>query len=108
MTTKFAPDLAPDVLQNMKVIVLNLGLRINSADRIEVGLAMINIKRRNVEAEPLKPFQKGFDVFFVALFDFLRGNDSPVLIFQDKHAGFSAQREDLIEVALSNRVLSME
>jgi RHS repeat-associated protein len=61
MTAKFSPDLAPAVLQDMKIIVLNFRLWINRANGVKVGLPMIDIKARELESEPLETFQKGFD-----------------------------------------------
>ena len=48
MTAECAPDFAPAILQDMKVIVLNMGLRINCADRLDLSLAMIDVEGRKL------------------------------------------------------------
>ena len=69
---------------------------------------MIDIKSREVESEPFEPFQKGFDVLFVPLVDFLRGDDPPVFVFQHQHASIGTEGKDFIKVSLSNRLLLMQ
>ena len=51
MSAEFVPNLAPDILQDVKVIVLNFSLRKNGADGVEVSLPMINVKRLEIEPE---------------------------------------------------------
>jgi hypothetical protein len=65
MSAELAPDLAPDILQDMKVVELNVSLRINRLDCVDIGLPVINVKGLQIESDPFEPLQKGLDVFFV-------------------------------------------
>ncbi len=56
MNAELAPDLAPDVLQDMKVIELNVGLWVNHGDRVDVSLAMIDVEGREIKPQSLQPF----------------------------------------------------
>lgn len=65
MRAELAPDLAPDILQDMKVVELNVGLWINRLDGVGIGLPMIDVKGFQIESEPFEPLQEGLDVLFV-------------------------------------------
>lgn len=40
----FAPDVLPDVLHAMKVVELNMGLRVDRLNCVGIGLPMIDVK----------------------------------------------------------------
>src|SRR5262245_14402062 len=108
MSAKFAPDFAPDSLQEMKGVVLNLGLREDGGNRVEGGLAMVDRKRPQIETEPVEPFQKGVDMLFVPLLDFLDGHDSSMLVLERQRTGLRAAGKDFVKMALGDRFLLMQ
>src|SRR6266542_1311152 len=108
MRAEFTPDLAPDILQDMKVVELNMGLGIDRLDRVGIGLPMIDVKGRQIQSESLHPLQKGFNVFLIALFNFLRGDDPSVFIFEHNQATLCAERKEFIKMPLRDRLLSVE
>src|SRR5712692_4015714 len=108
MQAELAPHLAPDILEDMKVVELNVGLRVDRLDRVSIGWPMINVKGFQLEPEPFEPLQKGPDVLLVTLFDFLRGDDSTVFIFEHDDTALHAQRKDFIEMSLGHWLLLMQ
>lgn len=61
-----------------------------------------------VQSEPFHPLQKGLDVFFVAFFDFLGGDDPSVFIFENHQTRGCAERKELVKVALRDRLLFVQ
>jgi hypothetical protein len=53
-----------------------------SINRIGVGMPMIDVKGRQIQSESFHPFQKGLDVFLIAMSDFLRGDDPAMFILE--------------------------
>ena len=108
MRAELILDFAPDILQDMKIVELNMGLRVDRLDRVGIGLPMIDVKGLQIESELFHPLQEGLDVFLITMSDFLRGDDPAMFIFEHNHATLCAERKEFIKMPLRDRLLSVE
>jgi hypothetical protein len=73
MSAEHVPNSEPDILQNLEVVVLGVGLGEHGPDGVGIRFPMIDVKSVHGQSELFEPLQKGVDVFFVALFNSLPG-----------------------------------
>src|SRR6266545_2981931 len=90
----------------MEVVVLDVGLREDSPDGVGIRFPVIDVKSVHTQSELFEPLQKGFDVFFVTLFDFLLGNDPTVLILKDENTGRCSQWKQLVKLHFVHFVMT--
>jgi len=103
------PQLLPDILEDMEVVILDEGLRVDGLDGILEGLVVIDIEGLNSQPQSLHPLQKRLHLGFLLCLDLLGSNDTAMLILQHQHTiALSPSREVAIEVALGDELPAVE
>ena len=79
------PQMSPDVLQNVKVVILDRHLRSEDrANSVVVGFATIDVEGLEVQTQVLHLLQEPDHGLLVALINLLGGHQAAMLIFDDQ------------------------
>ncbi len=103
------PQMSPDVLQNVKVVILDRHLRSEDrANSVVVGFATIDVEGLEVQTQVLHLLQEPDHGLLVALINLLGGHQAAMLIFDDQDTAQGTPGEDFIEMGLGDRLVLIE
>ncbi len=101
--------MSPDVLQNVKVVILDRHLRSEDrANGVVVGFATIDVEALQVQTQVLHLLQEPDHGLLVALIDLLGGQQAAMLIFEDQDTAQGTPGKDFIETGLGDRLVLIE
>ncbi len=103
------PQMSPDVLQNVKVVILDRHLRSEDrANGVVVGFATIDVEGLQVQTQVLHLLQEPDHGLLVALIYLLGGHQAAMLIFEDQDTARGTPGENFIEMGLGDRLVLIE
>ena len=91
-------QVAVNVLDGVKKVILNVGVRINGLDGGRISQPKINVKNLNPQAQQPKPAQDSLDMPTIPLFEPDRKEQSSVFIPNDQFPTFGSSRLVLVQM----------